>query len=425
MGVCWVGAGFSAVDLRFRGWSGLLLRLRSDIITGASRELGGGGMMAVMTVQPPLPLAPGGVRVGDAAPCWRTLTGVGVRPRGAVVRLGRRRRSGSGAGRGAAGAHEGRDRGRGGGRVRDGRETLRRWVTGLGVRGRGGGAGQAGPEGPVEGRPELAEQMRDARAAGATLEAVADRFGVSTASVRRAEQPTAGTSEPEPRPTRSPRCTSPPIRGLRRQIRGTRRGLSRCPWCCRCWPTRRRVVRSGLRPRAGLLTGAAPVFTPSVPGCRWRGCSWRCPRWREPGATGGRTGSTPGRRAGSTVWTRCCSRPCSAPWLANPAPRGPPGSASRGAGRGTGHGPGPGGQDDPPTDRRARRPGAGRQLQAAVAGHTAAAAAPDRTVGGLRQRPRPRLRAPGDQAHSARLRFPPRPPWRPGCPITAASRSWS
>jgi hypothetical protein len=92
---------------------------------------------------------------------------------------------------------------------------------------------------------EGGNRIRDARAQGATLAAVADRFGVSTASVRRAEPAPAVTPEPEPT---DPGATvpEPAVVPVVLPVLGD--------------PARRGAERAAAR--AGLLAGAAPVFTP-------------------------------------------------------------------------------------------------------------------------------------------------------------------
>ena len=80
-----------------------------------------------------------------------------------------------------------------------GRETLRRWINRAAESGVAGVVpAKRGPKGPSKVTPQMAEEIRAARAQGATLAVVADQFSVSVASVRRAEQAGAATSEPEP-----------------------------------------------------------------------------------------------------------------------------------------------------------------------------------------------------------------------------------
>ena len=161
-------------------------------------------MMAVMTVQPPLPLAPGGVQVGDAVALLEDADGGRVFVHG-VLSLAWD--AGDDPGRVLAAVQLVRTKAATAVDVAAGfgmgRETLRRWVNRAAQSGVAGVVpAKRGPKGPSKVTPELAEQMRAARAAGATLAAVADRFGVSTASVRRAEQaPAAAEDEPtEPQP---------------------------------------------------------------------------------------------------------------------------------------------------------------------------------------------------------------------------------
>ena len=212
----------------------------------------GGGMMAVMTVQPPLPLAPGGVRVGDAVAVIEDADGGRVFVHGVLSFAWD---AGDDAGRVLAAVQLVRTKAATAVDVAAGfgmgRETLRRWVNRAAESGVAGVVpAKRGPKGPSKVTPELAEEMRAARAQGSTLAVVADRFGVSTASVRRAEQATAGTSEPaptDPEPTvAEPDVAEPGVVPVVLPVLAD--------------PAPRGGERAAAR--AGLLAGAAPVFTP-------------------------------------------------------------------------------------------------------------------------------------------------------------------
>jgi transposase len=214
-------------------------------------------MMAVMTVQPPLPLAPGGVRVGDAVAVLVDADGGRVFVHGVLSFAWD---AGDDAGRVLAAVQLVRTKAATAVDVAAGfgmgRETLRRWVNRAAESGVAGVVpAKRGPKGPSKVTPELAGEMRAARAAGATLEAVADQFGVSTASVRRAEQATGVTPGPEPT-VDEPAVGAPTVGepGVREPA------VVPVVLPVLADPAPRGGERAAAR--AGLLQAAAPVFTP-------------------------------------------------------------------------------------------------------------------------------------------------------------------
>lgn len=230
-------------------------------------------MMAVMTVQPPLPLAPGGVQVGDAVAVLVDADGGRVFVHGVLTFAWD---AGDDAGRVLAAVQLVRTKAATAVDVAAGfgmgRETLRRWVNRAAESGVAGVVpAKRGPKGPSKVTPELAEAMRVARAEGASLEVVADRFSVSTASVRRAEQAVAEPTELEPTelestdpgpPDPGPAVQEPTDPGVAVADPGDRTGPVGVPVVLPVLadPAPRGAERAAAR--AGLLAAAPAVFTP-------------------------------------------------------------------------------------------------------------------------------------------------------------------
>ncbi|MGB8019932.1 MAG: helix-turn-helix domain containing protein, partial [Candidatus Nanopelagicales bacterium] len=216
----------------------------------------------VMTVQPPLPLALGGVEIGDAVAVLVDADGGRVFVHGVLSFAWD---AGDAAGRVLAAVQLVRTRAATGVDVAAGfgmgRETLRRWVNRAAESGVAGVIpAKRGPKGPSKVTPELAEEMRSARSEGATLAVVADRFGVSVASVRRAEQAAAGTSDLEPA-VLEPAVLEPAVLEPAVTVPEDRIGPVEAALVLPVLadPVPRGAERAAAR--AGLLQAAAPVFT--------------------------------------------------------------------------------------------------------------------------------------------------------------------
>ena len=151
-----------------------------------------------------------------------------------------------------------------------------------------------GPQRASKLTPQVIGRIRELDRQGAGKAAIAAAAGVSESSVRSVLRPA--------RPAAGERPRRPGPRGHGQRGHRTRASRSRSRRCCRCCRIRCPGTGSGRWPGSGCWARAPRRRSRRARATRWPGCCSRCRRWRAPGCWTAPGRYTGGCGTGSTAW---------------------------------------------------------------------------------------------------------------------------